>query len=125
MYECCLDASLALNLDYLWDKHNSANHDALAVTITCNFLMIITTLSGTISLYILIICWYFHNPLDGLRAARNLKVGLPEQVSNNTDLSVDRGYPVPEADREVVKVPTYIVKSSSVKGVPQLIPSHM
>lgn len=86
----------------------------LVPLVLCNFLAHYSTM----------IHWYEMNPLDGTKIARNIQVGLPpdpkalEPSKDEMGNMVYKGFKVPEADREVIKVPLSMLKDEAVNAEP-------
>ena len=62
--------------------------------------------------------WYELYRSDGLRPARKIKVGLPDEALryelDENGQCVDFGHAVPEADREVSQVPSAFIKENKI-----------
>ena len=61
--------------------------------------------------------WYLEHPIDGIEVARSISVGLPPDDTEGQQTEVNQlqvGHIVPEADREVKKVPLSIARISSI-----------
>lgn len=60
--------------------------------------------------------WYQEHPIDGIEVARSISVGLPPDTeAQQTEVNQPQvGHIVPEADREVKKVPLSIARISSI-----------
>ena len=114
MYQCCNDDAIKIDIDYLLEWERLANNEKLSGIFACNFFTIISTIVGFATLLNTIIRWNTSNPSDGLRAARKIKVGIAEGESNLDNASHECGQPVPEADREVIDMPSQLQKRLSV-----------
>ena len=116
-------------MDVVQSMQARANSRAFIVITTFNYFMWVTTSLTCCGLIQTMLTWYELYRSDGLRPARKIKVGIPDnarsQEPDEDGSNIDLGHVIPEADREVSQVPSAFIRDLKIAADYETTPREL